>query len=502
MQAVLDVVPGSVGYLTPILDPAGEPVDWLMAAVSPNAVDLSGRRAPDLIGRRVRAAYPGIHDTPILAGYRRTWFTGVAGTIGPFPGIRPHTGDTPPGVSMLRFGRVEGGLMVSWTRIDLDARAAQRLADTERMGKLGYGVWRVDGRMPDEWSENLYRIFQRHPDEGPLDYDGFLALVHEDDRHMFDERMGALLTHGDRLDVEVRMVLPDGDHHLRVVAEVARDGSGAPSEVFGLLQDNTSLWMSNRRLVSTQRELLEQQRLRAEELTLAGRLQEVILPVLPEPMPLPGLRVAVRYLPAERVGRVGGDWYHTMPLRDGSVLLAVGDVAGHGLPAAAVMAQLRHALSALAVSTGDPAKLLTMLNTVLCEQVSPPTLATAVVARYNPVTRRLAWAQAGHPPCLLFRDGFGHRLARPAGVVLGAIPDATYHTATTGLLPGDLLLMYTDGLVEGPVETVEEGIDRLSAAVVEMLPGHPDDDLAAAVVDGVPRANPHDDTCILAARAA
>jgi serine phosphatase RsbU (regulator of sigma subunit) len=501
MQAMLDVVPGSVGYLTPIFDASGEPVDWLMAAVSPNAVDLTGRRAPDLIGRRVRAVYLGIQDTPILDEYRRTWITGVAATLGPFPGLRRGTGELPPGTSLLRFCRVAGGLMVSWARLDLDARAAQRLADTERMGRLGYGVWYLDGLVPGEWSENMYRIFQRSPEEGPLDYDGFLAIVDEQDRQQFDERMSALLAHGGRLEAELRVHLPDGLHHLRAVAEVVRDGTGAPTEVFGLIQDNTSLWMSTRRLVSTQRELEEQQLRLAEELSFAGRLQEIILPVPEESMPLPGLRVAVRYLPAELAGRVGGDWYHTQRLRDGSVLLAVGDVAGHGLPAAAVMAQLRHALSALTVATGDPARLLTMLNTVVCEQVSPQTLATAVVARYDPVTRRLAWAQAGHPPCLLFREGVAHRLTRPSGVILGAVPDATYRTATTQLAPGDLLLMYTDGLVEGPVETVEQGIDRLAAAVATIFPEHRDGDLVTAVVDGVPRANPHDDTCILAARA-
>jgi serine phosphatase RsbU (regulator of sigma subunit) len=148
-----------------------------------------------------------------------------------------------------------------------------------------------------------------------------------------------------------------------------------------------------------------------------------------------------------------------------------------------------------------------MLNTVVCEQVSPQTLATAVVARYNPVTRRLAWAQAGHPPCLVFRaclvfrGGAARRLARPSGVILGAMPDASYRTATTELAPGDLLLMYTDGLVEGPVATVEQGIDRVAAAVATIIPEHGDGDLASVVVDGVPRANPHDDTCILAARA-
>jgi serine phosphatase RsbU (regulator of sigma subunit) len=505
MRAVLDVVPGSVAFMTPTLDAAGVPVDWTFVVVSPGAVDSAGRRATDLTGQRLSSLYPGLEESPVFGAYRRAWVSGEAGSLGPFPTIGAGATGAPMGRTLLRFNRVADGMVVSWVRIDLDARGTQRLADTERMGKLGYAVWHVDGRMPNEWSENLYRIFCRTPAQGPLDYDEFLTHLHDDDRSEFDERVGAMLAHGDRMDIEVRALLPDGERHLRVVAEVARDSAGLPFEVYCLVQDDTTARLNVRRLVSTQRELEEQQRRLAEELRFAGRLQEIILPVPDGPLTLPGLHVAVRYLPAERAGRVGGDWYHALPLRDGSVLLAVGDVAGHGLPAAAVMAQLRHALSGLVAATGDPARLLALLNTILYEQVSPQTLATAVVARYDPATRVLTWAQAGHPPCLLVRDGTARRLARPDGLILGAVADVEYRTATTRLRPDDLLLMYTDGLVEGPVATVEEGVDRLAATVAAMTRAHTegvhDGDLAAAVVHGVPRANPHDDTCVLAARA-
>src|ERR671929_193516 len=79
-----------------------------------------------------------------------------------------------------------------------------------------------------------------------------------------------------------------------------------------------------------------------------ARLQQIILPVPTVPFDLPGLRVAVRYLPAEQASRVGGDWYHAAASDDGRTVLAVGDVAGHGIHAATTMAQLRHALAALA----------------------------------------------------------------------------------------------------------------------------------------------------------
>ena len=110
------------------------------------------------------------------------------------------------------------------------------------------------------------------------------------------------------------------------------------------------------------------------------------------------MRVGIRYLPAEQASRVGGDWYHAAPTEDGGVLLAIGDVAGHGLPAAAVMAQLRHALAALTITaTTEPAELLTHLNRLLLSGGNTASTATALVAHYDPATSTLRWAQAGHP---------------------------------------------------------------------------------------------------------
>src|SRR5258708_11456636 len=91
----------------------------------------------------------------------------------------------------------------------------------------------------------------------------------------------------------------------------------------------------------------------AEERHVALELQRAILPLHDEPFDLPGLRTMVRYLPASKAGRVGGDWYITADMPGGHVLIAIGDVAGHGLAAAAGMARLRGALAGLAI-TGSP----------------------------------------------------------------------------------------------------------------------------------------------------
>ena len=258
-----------------------------------------------------------------------------------------------------------------------------------------------------------------------------------------------------------------------------------------------------RRLAEVERQLAEQRRSLDAEHALAARLQQIILPIPAEPIELPGLKVALRYLPAGQENLVGGDWYHAAELRDGTVLLAVGDVAGHGTQAATTMAQLRHALRALAVTTSDPGLLLGLLNRLTCEleRESPELAATAVIARYDPVRQELVWAQAGHPPPLLSRGGRTVPLGRPPGAMLGVIDDATYPTARIDFRLGDLLLLYTDGLVEHRRRGLDDGLASVIAALDEANRISPEQQLTQ-LLGRLRRANPDDDTCILAARPA
>ncbi|MDR6316811.1 SpoIIE family protein phosphatase [Actinoplanes couchii] len=247
--------------------------------------------------------------------------------------------------------------------------------------------------------------------------------------------------------------------------------------------------------------LAEVERTLAAEHELAGQLQRIILPIPAEPLDLPGLRVALRYLPATQETMVGGDWFHAAALSDGTTLLAVGDVAGHGTHAATVMAQLRHALRALSVVTSDPGMLLEHLNQLTCElgADSPELAATAVIGRFDPRRGELVWAQAGHPPPLLNRGGHTAPLARPPGPMLGVVENARYADAVTGFDSGDVLLLYTDGLVEHRRRGLDVGLDAVITTVddaVRASPGQP----LAELLARLRRANPDDDTCILAAR--
>ncbi|WP_231954049.1 SpoIIE family protein phosphatase [Actinoplanes derwentensis] len=247
--------------------------------------------------------------------------------------------------------------------------------------------------------------------------------------------------------------------------------------------------------------LAEVERTLAAEHDLAGRLQRIILPIPAEPLDLPGLRVALRYLPATQETMVGGDWFHAAALSDGSTLLAVGDVAGHGTHAATVMAQLRHALRALSVVTSDPGTLLEHLNQLTCELGADDSelAATAVIARFDPSRGELVWAQAGHPPPLLNRRGYTAPLARPPGPMLGVVENARYANAVAGFDSGDVLLLYTDGLVEHRRRSLDVGLDALITTVDDAVRAAPRQPLGE-LLGRLQRANPDDDTCILAAR--
>jgi serine phosphatase RsbU (regulator of sigma subunit) len=224
-------------------------------------------------------------------------------------------------------------------------------------------------------------------------------------------------------------------------------------------------------------------------------LQRAILPLHEAPFDLPGLRAVVRYLPASADSRVGGDWYITAEMPGGSVLLAIGDVAGHGLDAAAGMARLRGALAGLAITGASPERLVGWLND-LVHHVAPEHTASVMAGYFDPASRDLTWAQAGHPPPLLVRGSCARPLGQPAGILLGA-GHGRYEAMTVRLEPADIVLLYSDGLVERRNRSLDEGLSMLARAAV----GSSDpEQLIAAVLDALSSADSEDDTCLVALR--
>ncbi|WP_299958950.1 SpoIIE family protein phosphatase [uncultured Modestobacter sp.] len=222
-------------------------------------------------------------------------------------------------------------------------------------------------------------------------------------------------------------------------------------------------------------------------------LQATLLP--PPPPPVPGTTVAVRYLAATSGVEIGGDFYDVAPLPGGHVAIAVGDVVGHDLTAAATMGQLRSVYRALLVEAPAPAAVIDRL------QASWPLLglqrmATALFATLDLPGGLLHVASAGHPPPLLIVDGRAEYLPVRPSRMLGAPPAPAVEWAGV-VPPGATLVLFTDGLVESRDSDIDAGLDRLRAAAERWAAAGPDElcDRLLADLAGTHRA---DDIALLA----
>jgi serine phosphatase RsbU (regulator of sigma subunit) len=285
--------------------------------------------------------------------------------------------------------------------------------------------------------------------------------------------------------------------YLRILSDVARDADGTPLKIYAVVQDVTARETSHTALDRLSEQLRTREITALAEHRLAAQLQNLIQPVPREPVALPGLEAMIGYQPAESTIRVGGDWYHAHALANGRVVLAIGDVAGHGLAAASGMAHLRFALvSWLSIGILDPEILLGHLNRL---SVQLTITATAVISVFDPAAGQLRWARAGHMPPMLARAGKAAALPAPAGILLGATESATYRSAIARLRPGDLLLFYTDGLVERR----ETATSTLLAKVRGTLAAFSADGADQPLTELSRRlhyASPYDDTCTLTVR--
>jgi PAS domain S-box-containing protein len=210
---------------------------------------------------------------------------------------------------------------------------------------------------------------------------------------------------------------------------------------------------------------IEHARLYARELGIVEMLQRSLLPeTLPQ---VPGLLTAARYMPGGPGADVGGDWYDAIALEGGRLGLAMGDVVGHGLPAAALMGQLRNALRAYALDGNSPAQVVEKLDR-LVQNVESGRMATLLYMVIAPDLGSVRFASAGHlPPLVLGPDGKASYLEGGRTLPLGVMPSAEYPEADATLEPGSTIVMYTDGLVEERGASIDRGLDALRDAVTE-----------------------------------
>ncbi|MFP5372018.1 MAG: SpoIIE family protein phosphatase [Actinomycetes bacterium] len=198
-----------------------------------------------------------------------------------------------------------------------------------------------------------------------------------------------------------------------------------------------------------------------EDNRLASALQRtLLLDQLPE---VPGVDLAARYLPSSE-DVVGGDWYDLVPLPGGRVSVVLGDVAGHGLAAAAITAQLWHALRAHLLRAPGPAAALDGLNEMI-GALLPDELATAVVVQLDPVSGEVVVANAGHLPVLHASTRGVDYLDDGRGPALGLLDAVDYPEVRLSLAGSDRLLLYSDGLVERRTADLAAGLAALRDAV-------------------------------------
>lgn len=177
--------------------------------------------------------------------------------------------------------------------------------------------------------------------------------------------------------------------------------------------------------------------------------------------------IAVRYLPATGSLNVCGDWYDVVDLPDSRFAVAVGDVVGHGLEAAAVMGMLRSALSAATRALERPALVVEALG-LYARSVEGALNTTVIKAVVDPRSRLITYSNAGHPPAILVRPGGACELLDqatdpPLGARLQPVPRPQADLSYT---PGDTLVLYTDGLIERRGEDIDAGLKRLTDNLV------------------------------------
>jgi len=381
------------------------------------------------------------------------------------------------------------------------SRSTHELEEAQRIGRIGSWFW---DPATDEitCSTQIFRILgiDHPPPSGRLLRTTLATFFHPEDASLATTARERALADRRPFVIEQRVVHPDGDVRRTVTrGEVVTDVDGAVAGMRGTTQDVTEQRRAATAVLEARAALMRQTMELAEEHRVKESLQRAVLPArLPS---VPGVELAARYLPADMPSLVGGDWYDAFCLPDGSLAIATGDVVGHDLDAAATMGQVRNALRAYAFSEDSPAEVLARLNR-LVTGLGDNGLATALFGRIDAAQRMFRWSCGGHPPPLLIGAAGVRLLSCPAGVMLGAVPAdrARYADVHAAVEPGDLLVLYTDGLIERRDRDLDAGFAALARAAGN-LHGQPAETVCAILMDRLlPDQEHEDDVCLLVLR--
>lgn len=306
----------------------------------------------------------------------------------------------------------------------------------------------------------------------------------------------ALRMHDRVSEIALDLVRGDGRRlPVLVNATLERDEDGRPRVVRIAVFDATERRGYERELLRA-KEAAEASEERAR--ALARTLQQTLMPPTPPTIPL--LDVAAAYHPAGEGVEVGGDFYDVFPVGRDDWVVVIGDVCGKGVDAAVVTALVRHTVRALAVAHDEPRVMLADLNEVLLQHQTERFCTVALMRLRRDADGWYAvLSVGGHPSPLLLRDGAPARPCGGTGPLIGVLDHPVFDESTLRLLPGDVLVLYTDGVPDGRRDGETYGDHRLLAS----LAAHRAD--AATAVEGLvadvvdfQRGVPRDDIAVLA----
>ncbi|MFD4157297.1 PP2C family protein-serine/threonine phosphatase [Streptomyces hydrogenans] len=492
--SLLHAIPASAVLLEPVHDETGAVRDFRIVAGN-RIRSAEWLEAPDRqVGQRFLEARLGAAASGLLAGLADV----VAGG-GPLEGrvvdyTEQRLGRLHRAPLLYSAARCGEQVLATWRPVQ--SHTELLTIDAQYLASLGWGNWDLlSGKVT--WSEGLSRIFHAEI-RMPWTLDQLCDALLPGDLNAFSEFLASVLAGEEPAWTRIRFLVLGEVRTLDLLGRPVAGTDGRPWAVNLVARDLTPQIRSRRRIAETERESDWLRRQAQAERRVADALREALVPTHSEALAAVGLTVAASYRPAEEDAAVGGDWYKCRLLPDGRVLVAIGDAAGHGLEAVARMSQQRHALAGLAQTGASAGEITTWLNDLICGD--PAEQTATVVAGHIDAERTLHWADAGHPAPLLLRDGHAAPLrTSERGPLLGALPGYAYETTTTPLRRGDLLLLYTDGIVERRGEDVTKGIDRL-AALVARDPDPTPQDLIGRILADPEQSGLEDDACMLAIR--
>jgi sigma-B regulation protein RsbU (phosphoserine phosphatase) len=294
----------------------------------------------------------------------------------------------------------------------------------------------------------VYRIFGLIPGEMIITYQTALEMVHPDDRAVVQNAMDQAISSSLPFNLDHKIVLPDGQERIiNLTAVPFFERPGVSTKMVGTVQDITER-------VRIKSELLEKERM-SNELTIGHRIQ---LSMLPNYSPsVDGWQFAGFY---QAASEVGGDFYDWINLPNGEIGMMIADASDKGVPAALFMALSRAIIRTNALGSDGPVATMVRSNEILFRDYFNEQFVTMIYASLDPANGHIEIVNAGHNyPLLYSSKNRGVQTIKTKGTVLGLFPQVPLDPVSIELMPGDVLVFYTDGLTEA-INSQEDYFDE------------------------------------------